>query len=163
MCNELAASSQTRTQLRWALCTTTRVPCPLALPNHCRSQSPRVMCQERVGGRAGTAAPQGAVCELPNPPISIFPLFPLPASNGDPASAQQSTRRGPGAQPLAPATGASHLPRSESLDCAVCIGAWRALPSIAAAGQMMATPLKSAHWQPDRESTLTGSCDRCLL
>ena len=27
-----------------------------------------VTCQERVGGRAGTAAPQGVVCELPNPP-----------------------------------------------------------------------------------------------
>jgi hypothetical protein len=27
------------------------------------------MSEERVGGRAGTAAPQGAVCELPNPPL----------------------------------------------------------------------------------------------
>ena len=26
------------------------------------------MSEERVGGRAGTAAPQGVVCELPNPP-----------------------------------------------------------------------------------------------
>jgi hypothetical protein len=31
------------------------------------------MSEERVGGRAGTAAPQGAVCELPNPPL-FFPL-----------------------------------------------------------------------------------------
>jgi len=31
------------------------------------------MCEERVGGRAGTAAPQGVVCELPNPPISSLP------------------------------------------------------------------------------------------
>src|SRR5215469_1078845 len=57
--------------------TTTRVPCPLALANHCCSQSPRVTCQERVGGRAGTAAPKGTVCELPNPPISKSPLFSL--------------------------------------------------------------------------------------
>ena len=28
------------------------------------------MSEERVGGRAGTAAPQGVVCELPNPPNS---------------------------------------------------------------------------------------------
>jgi hypothetical protein len=27
-----------------------------------------LVSEERVGGRAGTAAPQGAVCELPNPP-----------------------------------------------------------------------------------------------
>src|SRR2546429_7188146 len=32
-------------------------------------QSARVTCQERVGGRAGTAVPKGTVCELPNPPI----------------------------------------------------------------------------------------------
>ena len=31
------------------------------------------MCEERVGGRAGTAAPQGVVCELPNPPSSSLP------------------------------------------------------------------------------------------
>jgi len=31
----------------------------------------------RVGGRAGTAVPQGAVCEPPNPP-QIFPQFFLP-------------------------------------------------------------------------------------
>src|SRR5215472_7440637 len=49
--------------------TTTRVPCPLAPANHCCSQSPRVTCEGRVGGRAGTAAPKGTVCELPNPPI----------------------------------------------------------------------------------------------
>jgi hypothetical protein len=29
------------------------------------------MSEERVGGRAGTAAPQGAVCELPNPPLLL--------------------------------------------------------------------------------------------
>jgi len=29
------------------------------------------MSEERVGGRAGTAAPQGAVCELPNPPLFL--------------------------------------------------------------------------------------------
>jgi hypothetical protein len=29
------------------------------------------MSEGRVGGRAGTAAPQGAVCELPNPPFSF--------------------------------------------------------------------------------------------
>src|SRR5690242_21672864 len=56
--------------------TTTQVPCTLAPPNHCRTQSPRVTCQERVGGRAGTAAPKGAVCELPNPPISNSPPHP---------------------------------------------------------------------------------------
>src|SRR5215472_3800380 len=49
--------------------TTTRVPCPLAPANHCCSQSPRVTCEGRVGGRAGTAAPKGTVCELPHPPI----------------------------------------------------------------------------------------------
>jgi hypothetical protein len=29
-----------------------------------------VVCEERVGGRAGTAASKGVVCELPNPPSS---------------------------------------------------------------------------------------------
>ena len=29
------------------------------------------MSEERVGGRAGTAAPQGVVCELPNPPLFL--------------------------------------------------------------------------------------------
>src|SRR6266850_1886757 len=41
-----------------------------------------VVSEERVGGRAGTAAPQGVVCELPNPPI-------LP-----PASASISLQKG---------------------------------------------------------------------
>ena len=30
---------------------------------------------QRVGGRAGTAAPQGAVCELPNPVVFRYQLF----------------------------------------------------------------------------------------
>jgi hypothetical protein len=30
------------------------------------------MSEERVGGRAGTAAPQGVVCELPNPPLFLL-------------------------------------------------------------------------------------------
>jgi hypothetical protein len=35
------------------------------------------MSEERVGGRAGTAAPQGVVCELPNPPKFLAIFFPL--------------------------------------------------------------------------------------
>src|SRR5271170_4370741 len=33
------------------------------------------MSEERVGGRAGTAAPQGVVCELPNPPLFVPSVF----------------------------------------------------------------------------------------
>jgi len=54
-----------------AFCTTTEVPRRVALRTHCGVQGRCVVSEERVGGRAGTAAPQGAVCELPNPPISF--------------------------------------------------------------------------------------------
>ena len=40
-------------------------------------QGSPVVSEERVGGRAGTAAPQGVVCELPNPPVSTGSFFPL--------------------------------------------------------------------------------------
>ena len=54
-----------------AFCTTTEVPRRVALRTHCGVQGRCVVSEERVGGRAGTAAPQGAVCELPNP-LSFF-------------------------------------------------------------------------------------------
>ncbi len=33
------------------------------------------MSEERVGGRAGTAASKGVVCELPNPPSSSLQML----------------------------------------------------------------------------------------
>jgi hypothetical protein len=44
------------------------------------------MSEERVGGRAGTAAPQGVVCELPNPPL-LLPSSVSPQRQADVALA----------------------------------------------------------------------------
>jgi hypothetical protein len=73
--NDLAKSVWRRSFEKLAFCTTTRVPRRVALRTHCGVQCRCVVSEERVGGRAGTAAPQGAVCELPNPPdFFCFPL-----------------------------------------------------------------------------------------
>jgi hypothetical protein len=54
--------------------TKTRVLNFLARLAHSQQFAILVMYRQRVGGRAGTAAPQGVVCELPNPPDSSFSL-----------------------------------------------------------------------------------------
>jgi hypothetical protein len=73
--NDLAKSIWRCSFEKQAFCTTTRVPRRVALRTHCGVQCRCVVSEERVGGRAGTAAPQGVVCELPNPPDFLF--FPL--------------------------------------------------------------------------------------
>jgi hypothetical protein len=68
--NDLVKFRRGRPLEKRASCTTTLVPRRVALGTHCGVQCGCVVSEERVGGRAGTAAPKGVVCELPNPPLS---------------------------------------------------------------------------------------------
>ena len=60
-----------RSPARANSCTATRVPSRLARPTHWEKQSRNVMSYVRVGSRAGTTVPRGAVCELPSPHRAI--------------------------------------------------------------------------------------------
>src|SRR3984957_11498295 len=53
--------------------TKTRVPQFLRPSVHWLKCGPLVNCHQRVGGRAGTAAPKGVVCELTQPARFSFP------------------------------------------------------------------------------------------
>jgi len=65
------------------------------------STGPPRSVPERVGGRAGTAAPKGAVCELPNPPkLTPIILLPLRRQMGHLASQMAPFRAGQGLPPM---------------------------------------------------------------
>ena len=51
----------------WLARTKTPVTCTLAPSAHWLFSQPSVKWHNGLGGRAGTAVPQGTVCELPNP------------------------------------------------------------------------------------------------